>query len=118
MVGSHVLASLLLIMMPFMPSADGAIALLLLRATISSLDVPTRSAYVMSIVAPSERAAAASFTMVPRSLAAAAGPLLTGWLLSQSPFGWQLVLAGGVKLLYDALLYARFRGVEGPPLAP
>lgn len=115
MLCSHVVASVLLILMPLMPSADGAIALLLLRATISSLDVPTRSAYVMSIVTPAERAAAASFTIVPRSLAAAAGPLLAGWLIGQSSFGWQLVIAGTVKLAYDALLYARMRGVDGPP---
>lgn len=115
MLGSHALASVLLILMPLMPSAGGAIALLMLRATISSLDVPTRSAYVMSIVSPAERAAAASFTMVPRSLASAAGPLLAGWMLSQSSFGWPLVLAGCIKLAYDALLYARFRGIDGPP---
>jgi MFS family permease len=70
---------------------------------------------VMSIVTPAERAAASSMTTVPRSLAQAAGPLLAGWLLTLSPFGWPLVIAGAVKLLYDGLLFVRFRGVEGPP---
>lgn len=61
---------------------------MLARAALSQMDVPTRSSYVMAIAPPSEQAAAASVTSVPRSLASAVGPLLAGYLLGVSPFGW------------------------------
>jgi hypothetical protein len=76
------------------------------------MDVPTRTAFVMSVVTPAERAAAASLTAVPRSLAAAASPALAGVLLAASSFGWQLVIGGGLKIVYDLLLLARFRAVR------
>jgi MFS family permease len=110
MVLTHAPASFLLILIPLMPSAGWAIALILLRAAIASLDVPARSAFVMSVVSPAERPAAASFTSVPRSLMWAAGPLLAGYLLGVSTFGWPLMIAGVLKLVYDALLFARFHG--------
>ena len=76
--------------------------------------VPTRNSYVMAIVTPEERPAAASITAVPRSLASAASPFLAGYLLSLSTFGWPLVAAGGLKIAYDLMLLAMFRRVRPP----
>jgi MFS family permease len=114
MVFTHLPANLLLILIPFMPTLGWAIALLLARSLLSQMDVPTRSSYVMAIVPPEERAAAASITTVPRSLASAAGPFLAGYLLSISSFGWPLVIAGGLKIIYDVLLLRMFRTVRPP----
>jgi MFS family permease len=114
MVFTHLPANLLLILIPFMPTLGWAIALLLARSLLSQMDVPTRSSYVMAIVPPEERAAAASITTVPRSLASAAGPLLAGYLLSISSFGWPLIIAGGLKIIYDVLLLHMFRTVRPP----
>ncbi|MES2125689.1 MAG: MFS transporter [Pseudomonadota bacterium] len=106
MVFSHLPANVLLVLVPFMPSAPWAIALLLVRSMLSQMDVPTRSAFVMAVVPPAERAAAASVTQVPRSMAGALSPLLAGLLLSASDFGWPLVAAGALKISYDLLLLA------------
>ena len=76
--------------------------------------LPTRSSYVMAIVPPNERAAAASVTSVPRSLASAVGPLMAGYLLGVSSFGWPLVIAGVLKITYDFLLLRTFRTVRPP----
>jgi len=76
--------------------------------------VPTRSSYVMAIVPAEERAAAAAVTSVPRSLAAAAGPILAGYLLTMSSFGWPLVVAGGLKITYDLLLLSMFHAIKPP----
>jgi hypothetical protein len=78
------------------------------------MDVPTRSSYVMAVVSPGERAAAASITSVPRSLASSVSPLIAGYLLGISSFGWPLIIAGGVKIVYDLLLLANFRTVRPP----
>ncbi|MBY0278886.1 MFS transporter [Candidatus Binatia bacterium] len=110
MVGTHLPANVLLIVAGVAPNASVAVAALLGRAALSQMDVPPRQAYVMAIVPPAERAAAASLTNVPRSLAAAIPPLFTGVMLSHSTFGWPLVCAGGVKLLYDVLLLVQERG--------
>ena len=75
------------------------------------MDVPARQAFVMAVVPPEERAAAASVTNVPRSLASAATPLLAGAMLSSSTFGWPLVVAGASKALYDVLLLVMYRHV-------
>jgi MFS family permease len=112
MVYTHVPANLLLALAPFMPSAGLAVACLLARMAFAQMDVPARQSLVMSVVPAEERAAAASVTNVPRSLAAALAPLPAGWLLGLSPFGWPLVVAGGLKIAYDLLLLARFRGLE------
>src|SRR3546814_12161684 len=101
-------------LVPFMPSCGPAIALLLVRSALSQMDVPTRISYVMAVVTPGERAAAASVTAVPRSLAAAASPMLAGWLLSASGFGWPLVIGGGLKIVYDLQLLVMFRKVRPP----
>jgi len=114
MVFTHLPANILLVLVPFMPSLSWAVVLLLMRSALSQMDVPTRSSYVMAVVSPQERAAAASITAVPRSLASAASPVLAGYLLSMSSFGWPLVIAGTLKIMYDLLLLAMFRKVAPP----
>jgi MFS family permease len=114
MVFTHLPANLCLALVPFAPSLPLAIVLLLVRSALSQMDVPTRTSYVMAVVAPEERAAAASVTSVPRSLAAAVSPTLAGAMLATSGFGWPLLLAGGLKITYDLLLLALFRHVRPP----
>lgn len=114
MVFSHLPANILLILVPFMPTIGWAIALLLARSMLSQMDVPTRSSFVMAVVPAEERAAAASMTSVPRSMAAACSPLLAGLMLGVSPFGWPLVVAGGLKVVYDLLLLGMFHKVLPP----
>ncbi len=114
MVFTHIPSSVALMAIPFSGDVNIAVALLLVRSALSQMDVPTRSSYVMAVVTPPERPAAASATAVPRSLAAAGSPLLTGYLLALSPFGWPLVLAGAMKIAYDLTLLALFRRVRPP----
>jgi MFS family permease len=114
MVFTHLPANVFLVLVPFMPTLGWAIVLLLARSALSQMDVSTRSSYVMAVVPPEERAAAASITSVPRSLASAASPLLAGQLLSMSGFGWPLVIAGGLKIVYDLLLLRMFHSVKPP----
>ncbi|MES3003565.1 MAG: MFS transporter [Pseudomonadota bacterium] len=114
MVFTHLPSSVCLVLMPFMPGLGWVLALLLVRSALSQMDVPTRSSYVMAIVPPAERAAAASVTAVPRSLASAASPVLAGYLLGASPFGWAFVAAGATKIVYDLLLLAMFHKVRPP----
>jgi MFS family permease len=109
MVYTHLPANALLVLAAFMPNATLAIVMLLLRMSMSSMDVPARQSYVMSVVPPEERAAAASVTNVPRSLAAATTPLLAGAMLAHSSFGWPLICGGLAKILYDVLLLIQFR---------
>ncbi|MBL0184913.1 MAG: MFS transporter [Candidatus Obscuribacter sp.] len=118
MVFTHLPSSIFLVLIPFMPTLTWAIVLLLARGALSQMDVPTRSSYVMAIVTPEERAAAASVTSIPRSLASAAGPWLAGYLLGLSSFGWPLIVAGGMKIAYDLLLFAKFRAVRPPEEKP
>ncbi len=114
MVFTHIPSSVCLILLPFAPNLSYAIALLFVRSALSQMDVPTRSSYVMAIVTPAERPAAASITSVPRSLASALSPFLAGWMLSLSSFGWPLLVAGGAKIVYDLLLLALFRKIRPP----
>lgn len=114
MVFTHLPANLCLLAIPFLPDLGWVIALLFIRAALSQMDVPTRSSYVMAIVAPAERAAAASITSVPRSLASAISPTLAGYLLGISSFGWPLLAAGALKIVYDMLLLLMFRKVRPP----
>ncbi len=114
MVFTHLPSSVCLILIPFMPQLGYAIALLFVRSALSQMDVPTRSSYVMAVVPPEERPAAASVTSVPRSLASALSPVLAGWLLGLSPFGWAFVAGGALKIVYDLLLLALFRRVRPP----
>jgi sugar phosphate permease len=119
MVFTHLPANLALILAAFAPNAWLAVSLLLVRALFSQMDVPARQAFVMGVVTPEERAAAASVTNVPRSLATATTPALAGFLLTRSDIGWPLVIAGVAKASYDLLLLALFRAVvpegEGVP---
>ena len=114
MVFTHIPANMCLAAMPFAESVGVVVALLLVRGLLSQMDVPTRSSYVMAIVRPEERPAAASITTVPRSLASAASPAITGYMLSISPFGWPFVLAGALKIAYDLMLLAAFRTIRPP----
>ena len=112
MVYTHVPANLLLMAAAFMPTLELTLFCLLLRASVSSMDVPARQAYVMSVVPVEERAAAASVTNVPRSLASAIAPTLAGLLLARTTFGWPLLCAGGLKLSYDFLLLGMCQKTE------
>ncbi|KFC64631.1 Major facilitator superfamily MFS_1 [Bosea sp. LC85] len=114
MVFTHLPSNLFLILTAFAPTIWIAFGLLILRGLLSQMDVPTRSSYVMAVVRPEERPAAASVTAVPRSLAAAVAPLLSGWLLTVSPFGWPLVLAGTLKAAYDLTLLRQFSVIKPP----
>jgi MFS family permease len=109
MVFTHIPANALQIAAAFMPTAPLAMLLILLRSSLSQMDVPARQSLVMGLVPPEERPAAASVTNVPRSLATAGAPMIAGLLLDQSSFGWPLVCAGTIKIAYDALLFWRFR---------
>jgi MFS family permease len=108
MVFTHLPASCFLMLAGMMPTLSLAAFFLLLRAMLSQMDVPARQAYVMAMVPREERAAAASVTNVPRSLASALAPLLAGLLLQRSVFGWPLICGGLLKALYDLALYAGF----------
>ena len=114
MVFTHIPSSLCLILAAVAPSLEVALALLLLRAALSQMDVPTRSSYVMAVVTPPERAAAASVTSVPRSLAAAASPALAGALFAAGFEAWPLVICGVLKILYDLALLWAFRHIKPP----
>ena len=114
MVFTHLPSNVFLMLVAFAPNLWTAFALLVLRSLLSQMDVPTRSSYVMAVVQPDERPAAASVTAVPRSLASAAAPLLSGWLLAASPFGWPLVVAGLLKAAYDLMLLRSFSRVRPP----
>jgi MFS family permease len=114
MVFTHIPANVFLVVAAFMPNATLAVTFLLLRMALSQMDVPARQSYVMAVVPAEERAAAASVTNVPRSLATALSPLLAGALLQLSTFGWPLVVGGLVKIAYDLLLLVQFRRVRPP----
>jgi predicted MFS family arabinose efflux permease len=112
MVFTHLPANFCLIAAAFAPTLEVALALLLLRSALSQMDVPARSAYVMSVVTPAERPAAASFTAVPRSLASSLGPSITGALFAAGAMAAPLVLCGALKSIYDLALLAMFRNVR------
>ncbi len=111
MVFTHIPASLCLIAAAFTPSLEVTLALLIVRSLLSQMDVPARSAFVMSVVTPGERAAAASFTAVPRSLASATGPTLGGVLFAAGFLAAPLVLCGVLKLTYDFAIWRAFRKI-------
>jgi predicted MFS family arabinose efflux permease len=109
MVYTHLPSNVFLIIAAFMPTAPLAVAFLLLRTSLSQMDVPARQSYVMAVVPPEERTAAASVTNVPRALASALSPALAGYLLTQTTFGWPLILCGSLKIIYDILLLQQFQ---------
>ena len=108
MVFTHLPSNVFLVLAGVMPTLPLAALFLLLRAMLSQMDVPARQPYVMAMVPREERAAAASVTNVPRSLASAVAPLLAGAFLQNSLFGWPLVCAGLIKAGYDLALFAKF----------
>ncbi len=115
MVFTHIPSNILLILVPLMPNLVIAIALLLLRFSISQMDVPTRQSYTMAVVDPDERSAASGVTTIARSIGASISPSLTGIFLSVSglisvPF----FLSGGLKIIYDLLLYRSFKRIKPP----
>jgi MFS family permease len=114
MVFTHLPANVFCILAAFMPTLPLAVLFLCLRAALSSMDVPARTSYVMAVVSPAERPAAASMTAVPRSLAAAVSPAFSGYLLTLTSFGWPLVICGVLKIAYDLTLLGMFRKVKPP----
>ena len=114
MVFTHLPSSICLILAAFAPSLMITLVLLLVRAALSQMDVPTRSSYVMAVVTEAERTAAASFTSVPRSLAASVSPALAGALFSLSWQASPLVICGALKIVYDLLLLKEFRRLKPP----
>lgn len=114
MVFTHIPASVLLVLVVLAPTAWMAMGLFILRGLLSQMDVPVRTSYVMAVVSPRERAAAASITNVPRSLASALPPVAAGWMLDQSRFGWPLIICAACKIVYDFLLLAMFVDVRPP----
>jgi len=114
MVFTHLPANVFCILAALMPTLPLAVLFLLLRAALSSMDVPARTSYVMAVVSPAERPAAASLVAVPRSFAAAVSPAFAGYLLTLTSFGWPLVLCGAIKIVYDLTLLAMFRKVKPP----
>ena len=114
MVFTHIPSNLLLILVPLMPNLTLAILVLLLRFSISQMDVPTRQSYTMAVVAPDERSAAAGVTGIARTTGAAVSPVLAGQFLAVPALaGAPFLIAGGLKILYDLLLYRSFRRSEG-----
>jgi MFS family permease len=114
MVFTHIPSSICLILAAFLPNLAGVLSLLLIRAALSQMDVPTRTSYVMAVVTPEERPAAASVTAVPRSLASAISPTLAGALLSTAFAGLPLVVCGTLKIVYDISLLISFRHLRPP----
>ena len=114
MVFTHLPANVFCVLAALMPTLELAILFLLLRAALSSMDVPARSSYVMAVVSPAERPAAAGMTAVPRSLASALSPALSGYLLTLTSFGWPLIICGALKIVYDLSLLRMFRKVKPP----
>ncbi|RWM28954.1 MFS transporter [Mesorhizobium sp.] len=114
MVFTHIPSSVALMLAALAPTLPLALFFLLIRAALSQMDVPTRSSYVMAVVTEAERAAAASFTSVPRSLAASISPVLAGALFAASFRAWPLLICGTLKIVYDLLLLAQFRRLKPP----
>jgi MFS family permease len=114
MVFTHIPSSLCLILAAFSPNLTIVLTLLLIRSALSQMDVPTRTSYVMAVVTPAERTAAASVTAVPRSLASSISPAIAGALLSTSFAGLPLVICGVLKIVYDLALLFSFRHIKPP----
>lgn len=110
---THLPSNFLLILIPLMPSAPLAISVLLLRAVIAQMDVPTRQSYTMAVVRPDERSAAAGITNIARSLGASASPVLAVPLLASAGLlNFPFFLAGSIKIIYDLMLYQSFKAIK------
>jgi MFS family permease len=118
MVFTHIPSSLFLIAAALTSRLDVALGFLLARSLLSQMDVPARGAFVMTVVTPAERPAAASFTSVPRSLASALSPSLTGAMFAAGAMAAPLVACGVMKIAYDLALYAAFRNIEAVKKPP
>jgi MFS family permease len=115
MVGTHLPSNILLILVPLMPTLPLAVAVLLARFSISQMDVPTRQSYIMAVVPPEERSAAAGVTGVARTLGAAISPLFAGLLFARPTLiNLPFFIAGVLKIAYDVLLYRAFVAVRPP----
>jgi MFS family permease len=115
MVYTHIPSNILLILVPFMPTLPLAILALLLRFSISQMDVPTRQSYTMAVVSPDERSAAMGVTSIARSVGAMLSPAITGQLLAvTSLMGTPFVIAGSLKIVYDVLIWRGFRAIKPP----
>jgi MFS family permease len=114
MVFTHIPANLCVVAAAFASDLAVTLGLLLVRSALSSMDVPARVSYVMAVVTPAERAAAAGVTNVPRSLAAGLSPALAGALFSAAVFPWPLLIGGSLKIAYDLLLLRQFQAVKPP----
>jgi MFS family permease len=114
MVFTHIPSSVFLILAALSPNLYLALGLLLLRAALSQMDVPTRTSYVMAVVTPAERPAAASVTAVPRSLASSISPAISGVLLTTAFTGLPLIICGTLKIAYDIALLFSFRHIKPP----
>jgi MFS family permease len=116
MVFTHLPSNVLLILVPLMPTVELAVVLLLLRFSLSQMDVPTRQSYVISVVDPDERSAAAGVTGVARNAGAAISPSLSSVMMANAGFiALPFFLAGGLKIVYDLLLYRDFRSQPAAP---
>lgn len=119
MVGTHLPSNILLILVPLMPTLPLAILVLLVRFSISQMDVPTRQSYVMAVVKPDERSAAAGITGVARTIGASISPFFVGLMFARpSLINVPFFLAGTLKILYDLLLYRQFVAVQPPEEVP
>lgn len=115
MVFTHIPSNILLMLVPLMPTLPLAIGILLLRFSISQMDVPTRQSYTMAVVAPDERSAASGVTSIARSVGAAISPMLTGLFFSVPMlFNAPFFLTGSLKIVYDLLLYQSFKSIKPP----
>ena len=114
MVFTHIPSSILLVLVPLMPSLSLAVGVWLARHLVSQLDVPTRQSYSMAVIAPDERAAAAGVMAVARTAAAAVAPAFAGATLAVPTLGLPFLIAGGLKVSYDLAIYLVFRGVRPP----
>jgi hypothetical protein len=117
MVVTHLPSNVLLLIVPFMPSFGAAAAVLLARHVLSQMDVPTRQAYTMALVAPEERPAARPHRQRP-ALAQACAPVVSGLSMAVAATPAPLLLAGGLKIAYDLALFFRFRSVPLSPSGP
>jgi MFS family permease len=113
MVFTHVPSNLLLMLVPLMPSLPLAISVLLLRFSISQMDVPTRQSYTMAVVDPGERSAAAGITGIARTVGASLAPVIAGPLLANPALlGAPFLISGGLKIIYDLALYRSFGAIR------
>jgi MFS family permease len=115
MVFTHIPSNVLLMLVPLMPTLSMAVGVLWLRFSISQMDVPTRQSYTMAVVTPDERSAASGVTSIARSLGASISPALSGLLLAGTlTFSAPFFIAGGLKIVYDLLLYRSFKSIKPP----